>query len=549
MMKYRKRVLRAMIIWATCLCSMHGSADAFILGGRWTRTATDGPGLAQGDAITLTWGFIPDGTAIPGYAGSNVISFLDNVVGAGPGGTDLTQRPWFTLFEQSFNRWSEVSGLSYVYEPSDDGRTHLSFAGFEGVRADLRIGGTNIDGSAGSVLAFNQFPNSGDMVIDTSESSFFGNSFNNYIRLRNTVMHEHGHGLGLEHVESDAARFLMEPFIQLNFDGPQLDDILGAHRGYGDFYEKSNAGAGNDVASNATSLGTVFDQMTVSIGTDGDDRIVAANETDFVSIDDNSDTDFYAFTVSERSRVDIELTPTGSSYLVGPQNGSQITLDNRIRSDLALALFDSDQTTLLTSVDLTGEGEIESINDWLLGPPGEYYVRVTGAANDVQMYQLDVTARYELLLDGDFNGDGNLNDVDVDALVAEIAGGGVDPGFDLTGDGQVNGADLTEWLALAGGVNLPSQNSYVYGDANLDGVVDTSDFNLWNSNKFSQQPAWSRGDFNADGVIDASDFNTWNANKFTVADSSGANVVPEPSALLLVCLALGAWLGRCRVRQ
>ena len=38
------------------------------------------------------------------------------------------------------------------------------------------------------------------------------------------------------------------------------------------------------------------------------------------------------------------------------------------------------------------------------------------------------------------------------------------------------------WPALA---NLASGNSYLMGDANLDGVVDVSDFNAWNSNKFT----------------------------------------------------------------
>ena len=34
------------------------------------------------------------------------------------------------------------------------------------------------------------------------------------------------------------------------------------------------------------------------------------------------------------------------------------------------------------------------------------------------------------------------------------------------------------------------------GDANLDGQVDVTDFNLWNSHKFSDSLAWDDGDFN-----------------------------------------------------
>ncbi|MEM7316345.1 MAG: hypothetical protein AAF497_24700, partial [Planctomycetota bacterium] len=55
------------------------------------------------------------------------------------------------------------------------------------------------------------------------------------------------------------------------------------------------------------------------------------------------------------------------------------------------------------------------------------------------------------------------------------------------------------------------------GDANLDGAVDVSDFNLWNSNKFQPGVGWAQGDFNGDGVGDVSDFNIWNVNKFRIA--------------------------------
>jgi autotransporter-associated beta strand protein len=137
---------------------------------------------------------------------------------------------------------------------------------------------------------------------------------------------------------------------------------------------------------------------------------------------------------------------------------------------------------------------------------------------------------------GDFNGDGSYDCLDVDALVQDVAAGLHTSGFDLTGDGLVNTADLDEWLTLAGGHNLASGNAYLYGDANLDGAVDGSDFNLWNGSKFTATAAWCQADFNADGSVDGSDFNLWNNNKFTSADSTGT--VPEPVAEILMLLAL-----------
>ncbi|MEM7316082.1 MAG: hypothetical protein AAF497_23355, partial [Planctomycetota bacterium] len=109
---------------------------------------------------------------------------------------------------------------------------------------------------------------------------------------------------------------------------------------------------------------------------------------------------------------------------------------------------------------------------------------------------------------------------DLDAIVAEIAAGSNSTAFDLTGDGIVNLADRDEWLATAGAVNLSSGNPYLLGDSNLDGVVDISDFNIWNANKFNSVAEWSSADFNADGVVDISDFNIWNANKFNASDSA-----------------------------
>ena len=122
-------------------------------------------------------------------------------------------------------------------------------------------------------------------------------------------------------------------------------------------------------------------------------------------------------------------------------------------------------------------------------------------------------------IDADFNDDGIIDGTDIDLLQANIATGPADPGmFDLTGDGQVTIADRNEWLAQAGAANLASGNPYLLGDANLDGFVDTSDFNIWNGSNFTFNSNWTNGDFNADGVVDASDFNAWNGNNFTSSD-------------------------------
>ncbi len=97
----------------------------------------------------------------------------------------------------------------------------------------------------------------------------------------------------------------------------------------------------------------------------------------------------------------------------------------------------------------------------------------------------------------------------------------------------------------------------IRGDANGDGLVDGTDFNIWNANKFTTGTTWSQGDFNCNGTTDGSDFNLWNSNKFTgsglplraggdssagmrSSDLSSANVVPEPGWLLFLLLPLAA---------
>ena len=148
---------------------------------------------------------------------------------------------------------------------------------------------------------------------------------------------------------------------------------------------------------------------------------------------------------------------------------------------------------------------------------------------------------------GDFDGNSIYECADIDALVAEIVSGTNDPSFDMNGDAQVDLSDLDQWRAIAGAANLPSGSPYLPGDGNLDGVVDVSDFGIWNAAKFSAEPGWCHGDFNADGVVDVSDFGIWNGSKFTSSDVRG---VPEPTGVTWVIFGLATLgLGRARTER
>ncbi len=482
--------------WLACLAAscLAPTAHAYEFpdADRWTRTAADGDGLAQGDPTTITWSLAPNNTTVPTgesfmTAPSNLISFLDtlyNYTGnEGNAGEVLPNRPWFFLFQESFNRWQELSGITFMYEEEDDGVSFSALHIRRGIletRGDIRIGATSIDGQSGQntiAFAFRQPNNYGEMVLDSDNTAIFGNISNAYRAPRNVLMHELGHALGIDHLLSDDASFLLEPFLNNTFDGPQLDDILALHRGYGDRYEKTNNGSGNETAALATPLGVLTTGVTTSRGTDADDTSVARADTDFVSIDDNSDIDVFSFTVDARSTLDLTLSPKGPTYLSGPEDGGpQTDLVTAALSDLTLTLLDTDGTTLLIQVNDQPAGFAESIAGYLLDTPGTYYARITGAADAPQLYQLDVLATAAPAIAGDLDADSDVDDADFALFFAAFSGPGVPTtnlDADLDGDNDTDDADFGLAFAAFTGpkiaANVPEPGALLH--LSVGGVV------------------------------------------------------------------------------
>jgi len=282
-----------------------------------------------------------------------------------------------------FTAWGNLDGVEYVYEAADDG-VALSFLyqGILGTRADIRIAGHFVDGQSGpNILACNFFPNTGDMIIDTGNTTFFGAA--DTTGLRNVLSHEHGHGTGLRHSCPNDHTKLMEPFVSTAFDGPQEDDILAANRAYGDALQSPSSGGDNNSVGTAVALAAVVDG-------------VVAIET-AISIDASSDEDWFSVTIPAESRATVIVTPTGSIYPNAPQNldgscPSGTPFDALLRSDIAVELRGLGGVKTLARSTRAKAGEVEAMYNVALNEgAGTYYVRVFNDGPDqAQMYDLSL---------------------------------------------------------------------------------------------------------------------------------------------------------------
>jgi hypothetical protein len=340
---------------------------------------------------TITWSFVPDGLSISngvgeGVAPSETFSRFNTLFS---NNTAL----WIAQFENSFNRWGELMGVNYVRitvggNNWDDGASWGSSGSAN--RGNVRIATKPIDGGGG-ILAYNFFPGNGtggNMVLDRQEN--WGNSSGTFRFLRNVIMHEHGHGIGLAHLCPAVGQTLMEPFINTSFDGPQHDDIRGGHFGYGDVFEPS------DSPAQAVNVGTLSSGVPVTIGTVPSPAVSFGS---LVSLDRLVDQDWYRFSTQAASAVSVSLVPVGRVYQDGQQAGngscpSGPTIDSRQIQDLAFQIVDANGSTVLATVNAQSAGGTESISDVFVGGPGEFYVRVysVGGTNNTQLYTLSVTA-------------------------------------------------------------------------------------------------------------------------------------------------------------
>lgn len=289
--------------------------------------------------------------------------------------------------------WAKVSGVTYT-EVADDNTPMTGSSDRVATRGDIRIGGLQFDlNGPNGVLAFNGFPSSlgassvsgGDMAINTSyfNATWFQSTLNDYRALRNTVAHEHGHGLGCIHsVPCDMTK-LMEPMIFTSRDMLQRDEIRAAQRNYGDRF------AGNQTFNTAHDFGNLTSPVLRSV-------IVRDLSTNGFSGWNFSRQDFFKFTLGSAQPVTLTATPTGELSNQGQQtfscNGTFANVDSLVAGNLRIELLDSLGNLLQTSP-AQSAGTPATIDAGTL-QPGVYGVRVhdtggnTAANQIVQTYNL-----------------------------------------------------------------------------------------------------------------------------------------------------------------
>ena len=361
----------------------------------WVGEGVTGP-ARQAVPANLTYSFPADGTtwglsSVGFGTGPNALNAMlinASTIGQGnPNRLDFGRE----LIRQALAGWRANTGLRYT-EVADDNVAMNQTSFRVATRGDIRIGGYPY-GTTFGVLAYNAFPTAalagvggGDMAVNTSFINSFNNSGSNWRFFRNTMAHEHGHGLGAIHSVPCNSTKLMEPSIFTGSDQQLIDDIRFGQRNYGDRF------AGNINAANARNFGNLTSPALRSV-------IERRLSTNRFNIATGTNNDWFRFTLSSAQPVTITVTPTGGIYTNGQQSsgcsGSTSSVNANEAGNLDVELRDSTGNTILFQANSQPAGQSEVITIPSL-PAGEYTVRVVDVGPNllvnqvVQLYDMTI---------------------------------------------------------------------------------------------------------------------------------------------------------------
>ena len=150
-------------------------------------------------------------------------------------------------------------------------------------------------------------------------------------------------------------------------------------------------------------------------------------------------------------------------------------------------------------------------------------------------------------INGDYDGNGVLDAIDIDALSEAIRSGKTDTEFDINRDGQVDDEDLSTWV-----VDL--KMTY-FGDANLDGEFNSGDLvAVFQAGEYeNNEPliaSWAIGDWNGDGKFTSGDLvAAFQDGGYEQGPRLAANAVPEPASVVSLFGGLTAAIAIFRRRR
>jgi fibronectin-binding autotransporter adhesin len=244
---------------------------------------------------------------------------------------------------------------------------------------------------------------------------------------------------------------------------------------------------------------------------------------------------------------------TGTGFLIRGLGGLNIasnSVGGNGQVNVALATSHANRTLLVPS-SLTFTG---STNAW----SGQLDL----TNNDMVVSNGDITVLTNLVKSGFNNGNWKGNGITSSTAAANTT--------HLTAIGVIQNNNGSSYPIYGSYTALGSFDGYnpavadvlvkytYYGDANLDGKVDGSDYSLIDNGYLNHLTGWYNGDFNYDGVVNGSDYtlidNAFNSQGSTLAAEiaaptaqlAAANAVPEPATLSLAAIASLALLKRRR---
>jgi T5SS/PEP-CTERM-associated repeat protein len=187
------------------------------------------------------------------------------------------------------------------------------------------------------------------------------------------------------------------------------------------------------------------------------------------------------------------------------------------------------------------------LEDLELGEMAVLRANVAGTDDDTGFGVIEVVGNLAL-------GDGGL-EVAVDAAYAPqvgdtfpliTAGGGISGSLSLAATPSLPG--VLAWdLDIGATQVVVSVIPALAGDYNASGVVDAADYVVWRK-LLNQAGAGLAADGDDNNVVNAADFDLWRTNYGRAIDSSaaGAAAVPEPTAALLLCVAVIGFVSHTR---